>query len=165
MSGYLLGVVGTVLLCSFITVIAPEGKTSAVVKGIARLACVLAIIAPVLRFFKGGTLDVFVGGNGENFFTENVIEKEAEVIQYYSEMRIRETEKRLEDELEKKYGVPNEIRFSWTLEEEKFQGIYSAEHIRISQIRVNFSQDVSEETKEEICQYVMENYGSEVWFG
>ena len=50
LNDYLLCVIGTVLICSILTAIAPEGKTSAVIKGVARLTCVLAIISPVLNF-------------------------------------------------------------------------------------------------------------------
>ena len=62
-SGYLLTIIGTVLVCSLITAIAPEGKTTASVKGVAKLVCTLAIISPVLRFFKTGSIETLFDKN------------------------------------------------------------------------------------------------------
>ncbi len=158
MNGYLLGVMGTVLLCSLLTAIAPEGKTSAVIKGVARLACVLTIVAPVLSFFKEGKLEE---NNGE-IFKESVIQTDVAYIQYYSEERVRETEIALINDLTEKGFEVKSVRLEWSLEKESFAEIYSAEHIRILRICVSLPEGVSEEVKTEMCSYLTKNYCSEV---
>ena len=50
MNEYVLSVIGTVLIASVLTAILPEGKTSGIIKGITRLVCVVAIVAPVVSF-------------------------------------------------------------------------------------------------------------------
>ena len=152
MKEYLLSVIGTVLVCSLITGIAPEGKTSASVKGIAKLVCVLAIIAPVLCFFKTGTLDVFADKNRQEFFSEDVIQAEEEFIQYYSEMRIRQAEKTLQEEISKEYSLTCEVALVWCMEEQ----------IRIDKICITVLENTDEEVKKEMWQYLTENYCSEV---
>ena len=58
MNAYVLSVIGTVLISAVLTAIIPEGKTSKVIKGIARLACVLVIVTPIVQFFvKGADLE------------------------------------------------------------------------------------------------------------
>ena len=84
MNGYLLCVIGTVLVCSILTAITPEGKTSAVIKGVARLTCILAIIAPVLSFLKTGDVAVFNDKNSQEFFLQEGIDGQVAFIQYYS---------------------------------------------------------------------------------
>ncbi len=158
MSEYLLGVIGTVLLCSLLTAVAPEGKTSAVIKGMARLGCVLAIIAPVLQFFKTGEVGKFT----DDFFMQSGIETDKEFIQYYSELRIRETESALERELSEKYSLETEVTLVWTMEAEEFDEIYIAEHIKIEKICVEVPRETTEEVKERVSAYLTKNYCSEV---
>ena len=152
MNGYLLSVIGAVLLCSLITAIAPEGKTSASIKGIAKLVCILVIIAPVLRFFKTGDLRVFIDKNRQEFFSEEVIEADGEFIEYYCEMRIEQTEKALEMELLEKYGVETECTLSCRIENE----------ICVEKICIKLPKDTDEEVKNAMRWYLKENYCSEV---
>ncbi len=158
MNGYLLSVMGTVLLCSLLTAIAPEGKTSSVIKGIARLACVLTIVAPAIRFFGGG----IVGENGEEIFGESVISTDESFIQYYSEKRVEETEQALATELERLYAPVDAVRIEWSVEKEKFGKIYETEYIKVQRIYVDLPEEISEEVKEEMCIYLTKNYCSEV---
>ncbi len=158
MSGYLLSVMGTVLVCSLLTAIAPEGKTSSVIKGIARLACVLTIIAPVLRFFQTGS----IGENAEGNFQENVIQTDESFIQYYSKERVQEAEVALQNDLKGRYDTDCDVRLEWLLEEENFGGHYTAEHIRITAIYVNVLENVNEEVKLDMSAYLTQNYCSEV---
>ncbi len=159
MNGYLLGIMGTVLLCSLLTAIAPEGKTSSVIKGVARLACVLAIVSPVLAFLEKGEMQVF--SKGEDFFAESVIEEDGSFIQYYCEMRVRETEAALERELEEKYQTQTEVAFTWQREDEQFK-TYRLEGIRIQSIRITLQKSTAEEVKTSMAAYIRENYCSEV---
>ena len=153
MNDYLLCVIGTVLVCSILTGIAPEGRTSAVIKGVARLSCVLAIIAPVLAFLKTGDVSVFSDKNGQEIFLQEGIEGESAFIQYYSEMRISQTESALQAELEEKYGVQAKVTLLWSQIEEK---------IRIDEIRVRLLNKTSEGVKKEVWEYLTKNYCSEV---
>jgi hypothetical protein len=132
--------------------VVPEGKTSASIKGIAKLVCVLAIIMPVLRFFKTGSLDSFIDKNSQEFFTEAVIEADGEFIQYNCEMRIRQAEEALEADILHKYAVATECALIWRLEKD----------IRIEQIHVGIPKNTDEEVKNDMWRYLTENYCSEV---
>ncbi len=155
MNGYLLSVIGTVLLCSLLTAIAPEGKTSSIIKGMARLACILAIISPVLHFFKTGDL-----GKITDDLQENGIRTDKSVIEYYSEMRASAAEEGIEKELAEKYGVEVEVSLAWSLALEKF-GDYEVEQIRVDGITV-YGDSLDEEVKENMRVYLRKNYCSEV---
>ena len=153
MSGYLLCVIGTVLVCSILTAIAPEGKTSAVIKGVARLACILAIIAPVFNFLKKGEIAIFKDKNGQEIFSQEGIDGEVAFIQYYSEMRISQTEQALQAEIEEKYEVFAEVTLAWSRVEEE---------IRVDEIRVSLPEKTGEEVRREVWEYLTKNYCSEV---
>lgn len=163
MNGYVIGVIGTVLLCALFTAITPEGKTSAVIKGIARLVCVLTIISPVLRFFSGGSFDVFFDKDKEENFQQTSIETDEAFIQYYSEMRIRNAEHLLEKTIEEKFAFDVDVAFSWSVEQEIFGDIYSTEYIKIECIHIGVPKEVGEEVRNEMRLYVTENYDSEVY--
>lgn len=155
MNGYLLSVIGTVLLSAILTAIVPEGKTSSAIKGVAKLACVLAIVAPVLEFFQSGGSKLGTKKSSTSIFSESVIQTDEEFIKYYSEMRIRETEKALERELAEKYGAETEVTLEWSSETEETDGI------RITRIRIRL-EDETEEVGQMIADYVKKNYCSEV---
>ena len=81
MSVYVLSVIGTVLLCSILTSILPTGKTNSVIKGIAKLVCVISIVMPVLIFFQSGKWSM----NQNIFqkeFAESIIKTDEAFIQY-----------------------------------------------------------------------------------
>ncbi len=158
MTGYLLSVIGTVLICSLLTAIAPEGKTSSLIKGVARLGCILVIVAPALAFFTGGKL----GKIGENFFDQSGIETDGSFIQYYSERRVQDAEAALEKEIEEKYGLQTQVNAEWSLVKEAF-GSYSAEIVQIEKIRIVTPQRTGEEVKKAMREYVEKNYCSEVY--
>ncbi len=158
MNEYLLSVLGTVLLCSLLTAICPEGKTSTVIKGVARLACVLTIVSPMLYFFRTGSF----GKNQEDFLQGSVIQTDEAFIQYYSEARIVETERALLRELQEFYPSVAAVKLDWTMTEEAFGKGYSAEYIRIDRINVEVLGEVSEEVRTEMSAYLTKNYCSEV---
>ncbi len=159
MNGYLLGIIGTVLFSSVLTAIVPEGKTSGVIKGVAKLACVIAIVSPVLHFFK--TQDTSEGFFSENF-SKSVIQTDGEYIQYYSEMRIRETEKSLREELEKSFGLKAEIRIDWAFDSENHGGSYEVDVIKINRILVTTDGKQNGEVVNSVWEYLTKNYCSEV---
>lgn len=162
MSGYLLMIIGTVLLCAVLTALAPSGKTSSVIKGIARLVCVLVIVAPVLRFFQTGEIPENSTGNVTAFLPQTGIEADEEFIKYYCELRIRDAEAALEEEIYDKYAVSAKVNLEWEKEKENVYGIYETEKIRIIQIRVVLKSAIEEEFVSAISKYLKENYCSEV---
>lgn len=161
MNEYLLSIIGTVLLCAFLTAIIPQGKTAAVIKGVTRLACVLVIISPVLRFFTTGELysdsDVF----NENF-QQSSIQADASFIKYYSEMRIRQTEASLEEEIERRFELSTEVTLDWVMEESGYQEWYTFDKIKIKKIKVECKKEASKELRTEMWEYLTNNYCSEV---
>ncbi len=153
MSGYLLGVIGTVLFSALLTAIMPEGKTSGLIKAIARITCVLAIVAPVLGFLKTGSLSLSYDKKSQTIFSQSVIEGQEEFIQYYSEMRVTQTQEALEKELLQKYGVQTVVRLEWTLEEDR---------IKIIRILVDTEGKADKEIVKTMSEYLTKNYCSEV---
>lgn len=162
MNEYLLSVIGTVILSAVLTAILPEGRTLGVVKAVARLACVLAIVAPVLNFFRSGNLSAFGEKNSDRIFSESVIEAEETFIEYYSEMRIRETERALELELSEKYSVEAEVALAYKRQEERVDGRYASDKIKITGIHVKLKEKSNEEVLQKMWEYLTKNYCSEV---
>lgn len=165
MNGYLLSIIGTVLLCAILTAIAPQGKTSGAIKGVAKLACVLVIVSPVLRFFKTGEIGGNSTENSPTFFPQTGIETDEAFIQYYSEMRVRETERALQEEILERYAVEAQVTLLWERERETVGQYYQTERIKINEIRVKCAQEPSKELRESMREYMAGNYCSEVWIG
>ena len=159
MNEYLLGVIGTILICALLTAILPQGKTSGVIKAITRMACVLAIVAPILKYLQTDSLHSNI--NVEGNLTETVIETDETYIKYYSEMRIRETEKALENELAERYAVSVEVHLIWDTVME-YAEKYSAESIQIKRIEIERISEISEEKAAKMYEYLTKNYCSEV---
>lgn len=162
MNGYLMSVIGTVLLCAILTAIVPQGKTSGVIKGVAKLACVLVIVSPVLRFFKNGGMSGNSTENAPTFFPQTGIERDENFIQYYREKRVHETETALEKELFNLYATETEVSLQWTTERESVWKYYETERIKINGIRVQCTQETSKEIRENMWEYLTKNYCSEV---
>lgn len=162
MNGYLLSIIGTVLLCSVITAILPNGKTATIIKGIAKLVCILAIVAPVLRFFRTGEITEISTENSNTFFSQTGIDADRDFIKYYSEMRIRETESALEKEIEERYAIATKVKLLWETEAEMVYGLYDSERIRILEISVQCAEEIDGEVKTDMWTYLTENYCSEV---
>ena len=152
MNAYLLSILGTVLLSTILTAILPNGKTTQLIRMITRLVCILAIISPILSFFKTGSLslekEVF-----SDFFSDSVIEEEASFIEYYSQLRIRETEDALERELFEKYAVEGEVTLTYERVEDK---------IRITQMCVVLQEMQEEEVLQSMWEYLTKKYCKEV---
>lgn len=159
MSGYVLSVIGTVLISAVLTAILPEGKTAGVVKGITRLVCVLAIVAPVLGFLQ--SKDFTASKKTKGIFSENVIEVDESFIQYYSEKRVEQTESALAEELSAKYGIDVTVTIHWEYEQETYKDKYELDNIRITKISIK-GENASEEIIDEMAEYVAKNYCSEV---
>ena len=162
MSGYLLSIIGTVLLCAILTAIVPQGKTSGVVKGVAKLACVLVIVSPVLRFFKTGEINGGLLKNSPTFFPQSSIQTDEKFIQYYSELRVRETESALQEEILELYSAKVNVSILWECGKELVGKYYETEFIKINQICIKCLEDLSKEQKESMWEYLTKNYCREV---
>ena len=153
MKEYLLSIVGTVLFSALVTAVLPEGKSTGLIKGITRMICTLAIVAPVLQFFQSGTQSLIKLEKSDAIFSQSVIDAESSFIHYYSELRIRETESALEQGIEEKYGIAVEVSMVWKQENE---GIY------IEKICVKTLERQEEEVLRIMWEYLTKNYCSEV---
>ena len=162
MRGYLLSIIGVVLLSAILTAILPEGKTSSLIKSVMRMVCILAIIAPILNFFRAGSLSFEEYKNSETIFEEIGIEPQVSFINYYSEMRIEETENSLEIELLEKFQTATEVSLTWELQEQAIRGKYSVDVIQITQMRVKTMERKDEEVLRNMWEYLTKNYCSEV---
>ncbi len=149
MSGYLLSVMGTVLLAALLTAITPDGKTSGLIKAIAKSACLLAIVAPIPSYLHSGKSDE-KSEQTETIFLQTVIETDEDFIKYYSEMRIRATKQALERELEEKFSVKTSVELGWT---------YQLGEVKITKIKVKTENG---EKKMQMWEYLTKNYCSEV---
>ncbi len=163
MNGYLLSVVSTILLCAVLTAILPEGKTSGMIKGIAKLACLLAIVAPIPQFLQMyKPRDETAGSkNDENFFNESVIQTDKSFIQYYSERRVELAERALEAEIEEKFDCQTTVDIVWEYYSEDALAVYDDVEIFITKIKIH-GNDWNEEAKMCIVEYVSKHYCSEV---
>lgn len=152
MNGYLLSVIGTVLVSSVLVAIIPEGKTSKVVQGIAKCVCLLAIVAPIPNLLKSLKSDE-KGSDSQTIFSQTVIETDEDFINYYSEMRIRAATEDLQAEMQEKFSIDVRITLTWE---------YESEEIRITAITVQTENQLKEEEKTAMWEYLTKNYCSEV---
>ena len=149
MNGYLLSVIGTVLLSAVLTAIAPNGKTAFVIKNVAKLACLLVIVSPLLTYVQREKK----GGDLKNNSTKEVINTDESFIQYYSEMKVRQAEETLEKEIFEKFSLSCRLTFSWELLEDEI-------FIR----KITVLSPIDTEEKESLYEYLTKNYCSEVVF-
>ena len=153
MSEYLLSVMGIVLFSSILLAIVPMGKTGELIKGIARMACVVAILSPVVHFFVGGE-------KIEDIFGESGIQTETAFIQYCSEERIDDAENCLLEDLKQTYANVNDVKIEWQRETVRYWG-YEGEEIKITQVIVFLGETVDKTVSTEIESYLLREYGCE----
>ena len=159
-NAYLLSLIGTILLCSIITVIIPNGKTASIIKGVTRLVCLLAIISPIPYFLQN---EKGIFGNDKNsngIFSQTVIQTDDAFIKYYCQLRIRETERALANELLEKFNAETEVVLTWVMDTDT--GNYDTDKIKIVKISVTMQDKVSEEEQIKMSNYLTKNYCSEV---
>lgn len=149
MSGYLLSVIGTVLIAALFTAITPEGKTAGLIKAIAKSVCLLAIIAPIPSYLNSEKSDE-KNRDFQTIFSQTVIETDEDFIKYYSEMRIRATTQALEAELKEKFLVEASVELQWA---------YDLGEIKITKMIVK-TENGEENTA--MWEYLTKNYCSEV---
>ncbi|MBQ4268434.1 MAG: hypothetical protein IJB97_02155 [Clostridia bacterium] len=165
MNAYILSVLGIVLFSSMITVMIPDGKTAGFIKGIARLVCVFAIVAPLINFFQNGAKN----GNGENIFLNSVIKTDEAYIDYCSKISIKTAEKQVIQTVEKEYGIACEIQFQWQYAEKTTDGLngfflvhYEGKAVKVTEIQIRFPSETPEETQNEIIRRIQTDTGCEV---
>lgn len=162
MKDYLFTIIGTVLVSAIITVLIADGRTATIIRNITRLVCVLVIISPIFNNFFVKTPDTFLRKENNDYFSENVIETHANFIQYYSELRIGNAEKLLEEELLNKFKVQTNTDIQWEFKEDNALDIYAENNIKILRINISVGGAISEEVKKSMCEYVANTYCSEV---
>ena len=100
--------------------------------------------------------------NSKEIFSQSVIEGEEAFIEYYSEMRIRETERALEGDLFEKYGLDTKVTLLCEKQTEQVAGKYPSDKIKIKEIRVKLKKSSNEEVLKKMWEYLTKNYCSEV---
>lgn len=161
MSAYILLILGTVIVCGVLTSLLPAGKMQTSIKGIAKLACVLTIVSPIANFFIQGKS----GDNDKNFsvfFSSADIETDDRFIEYYSELRIRQTADSMKTELAEQFGIPIVVELDWEIEEREGYLFYDERAIKIYKVHIQTQTECSEEVKRRMSDYVKEKYCSEV---
>ena len=158
MNGYLLSIIGTVLFSACIVAIVPEGKMSGTVKGVAKMVCLLAIIAPIPQYMKkqenNGNVQI-----SQEKLSSTGIQMDVQFIQYYSEMRIRETENALEEEIFEMFSCTAIV----SLVAEDIDAQTGIDEIKIAYVQVDVQTGETLETKkEQIRNYLTELCGCEV---
>ena len=159
MSEYLLCMIGTVLLSAILVAILPNGKTMGIIRAITRLVCVLAIIFPILHFFQTGEMPDYK--KNPDIFSQTSIDMDNKFIKYYSEKRIRQTQEAVVQELLEKYNAQTNVLFDWEYQE-FVNGKYTEDLICVTKINVRCSNQIDEEVKLKMWEYLTTNYCSEV---
>ena len=155
MNGYILTVVSTVIITSFLTAILPSGKTASTVKSIAKTVCLIVIISPIMSFLQKGKLGT---ENSLNIFQENGIQTDFDFINYYSELSVEYAKTMLQNEIQEKFGVQTAVSLDWE-NQTKSDGY---NRVKINGIHVKFCVDIENETKEKVQDYLIKTYQSEV---
>lgn len=143
LSGYLLSVFGVVLIGAILYGISPEGKTSSLVMGTVKVACLTVILSPILSFLSGKT-------KWKNFFENSsdfVITEDVSYIEYCSREERETAQKYLETIVKNRFSVETEIVIECDKENDR----------KVEKITV-FSSNFNGKSGE-ICAYLTENYG------
>lgn len=151
MSGYLLSVIGTVLFASILLAILPDGKTSELIKGMARLACLVAILAPVAQFFVEG-------GDFNAIFKEKGIETQGAFIEYCSDKHIQETQNLLEDDLKNRYPFIEWVELQ-CVQETSCENGYEEQIIRVQYVKIFVLETISSAQETAVKEYLEQEYG------
>ena len=158
MNGYLLSIIEAVLFSGFIVAILPDGKMAGTVKGVAKMVCLLAIIAPIPQYLQKQGTDGAMQISRE-FFTSTGIQTDTSFIQYYSEMRIRETEQALEQQITEVFSCSAQV----SLQTKDDDLLTQISDIEIVCIHVCLQLGETQVDKRaQIREYLIEQYGCEV---
>lgn len=128
--------------------ILPEGKTAEIIKSIARLACTVAILSPILSFFVDAECFDF-------FFKKTVIDTDKAFIEYSSKLHVDSTETMIENQLRERFECEVDASIEWSLQTTK-NGQYSVEKVRIDNILVFAAAEQS--ARESIQEFLSSTY-------
>ena len=142
MKGYVVSVIGIVIVSAVLSCIIPEGKTSSMIKGIAKTACVAVIVAPILQFFQSGEIPTFMYENAQENFLQSGIETDVGFIQYYSELQMTELEKYLKDQIQEQFDVRTTVQIDWKHTEQRYDNKYTYKEIEIIEIEKDWGEDL-----------------------
>ena len=159
MSGYLLAIIGIVLLTGILSAVLPEGKTAKFIKGMTKLCCLAVILAPILGFFH----KVATGGeiNFPFFSSETVIETDSSFIDYCSTKRVENAEEDLEEKMEELFSVRVEATLLW----EYCGAVTEGTEIKITKVLLkDIEGNIDEEVREKMKEHITDKYGCEVEF-
>ena len=138
MGGYLLSILGVVILGVVIDVILPSGSTSKYISGIFAIVVMFVIISPVLTWVKNGY-------SIKDYFTLQDISLDEKLLYNINNAKFNELEKEIEQELSDNgyTNVKVDIQFST-----------DATNVKISQFLVDLSNLVINENCVNINKYV-----------
>lgn len=151
MSEYLLGVVGIVLFASVLLIILPDGRTTELIKNLTRIACLVVILTPIVRFFVGRE-------NVNTIFGESGIQTETSFINYCREQRIEEAEEMLQNELSKQEECILDVKIVTKMETVEY-GFYESEELKVEKIIVFVSEAPTPAKRTRLEEYVLKSYG------
>lgn len=138
MGGYLLSILGVVILGVVIDVILPSGSTSKYISGIFAIVVMFVIISPVLSWVNKGY-------NIKDYFTLQDISLDEKLLYNINNSKFTELEKEIEKELSDNgyNNITVDIQFS-----------IDATNVKISQVLVDLSNLVINENCVNINRYV-----------
>lgn len=159
LSGYLLCIIGTTLVSSILLAILPEGKSSSMVKGMAKLVCIVSIVSPIPKLIGQETfLELFQSQTTEKNsqqFTESVINTDEVFIDYVSELRIENACWTIERQIYLKFDIECNVRVDCVILSETAK-------MQLNSIYLQSSSTINAKTAEEIIAYLKEIYLCEV---
>lgn len=138
MGGYLLSILGVVILGVVIDVILPSGSTSKYISGIFAIVVMFVIISPVLTWVKNGY-------SIKDYFTLQDISLDEKLLYNVNNSKFTELEKEIEQELSNNGYTNVKVDIQFTID---------ATNVKISQVLVDLSKLVINENCVNINKYV-----------
>lgn len=138
MGGYLLSILGVVILGVVIDVILPSGSTSKYISGIFAIVVMFVIISPVLTWVKNGY-------SIKDYFTLQDISLDEKLLYNINNSKFTELEKEIEQELSNNGYTNVKVDIQFTID---------ATNVKISQVLVDLSKLVINENCVNINKYV-----------
>ncbi len=138
MGGYLLSILGVVILGVVIDVILPSGSTSKYISGIFAIVVMFVIISPVLTWVKNGY-------SIKDYFTLQDISLDEKLLYNINNSKFTELEKGIEQELSNNGYTNVKVDIQFTID---------ATNVKISQVLVDLSKLVINENCVNINKYV-----------
>jgi len=152
MNGYILSVIGVVLVSALLTAILPDGKTNGIIKSVTKVACVFTIVAPIIEYF-GENKSL----KPEEIFTETVINGDVNFIDYCSKISVENAKEELEKALKEEIQTEITVELLWNYANEQtqlFGASYEDRKIQITKALLKTQEELSEESKRTIVEII-----------